>query len=244
MILSIDIGIRNLALCCVSSTDPHDITTYCVHYWDTINTLESDELQKCPAPRKDGSTCGKSCKYIHENQISCKTHFPKTVQLDPKKHTLKKKLIKDYPLSEIAKVVIIKINEIYINNKVIFDQMTDILIELQPTLNPKMKLISHIIYGKLIELYLNKTINIRFVRASQKLKAYTGPELICSLKGAYAKRKWLGIEYCKWFLENKMSSTEKEKLLPILLNSQKADDLSDCFLMSINAICGVPKKNK
>jgi hypothetical protein len=101
---------------------------------------------------------------------------------------------------------------------------------------------SHVLYGKLVELYKDTDVTIRFVRASQKLKAYTGPEIKCALKGKYAQRKWLSIQYTKWFLENKFSKEQKEKWLPVFLAHKKADDLSDCALMAINSITGIPKK--
>ena len=128
--------------------------------------------------------------------------------------------------------------EIYDQNES-FKQLTNILIELQPKCNPKMVFISHILYGKLVELYKN-TIPIRFVRASQKLHAYTGPTIECKLKGKYAQRKWLSIQYGQWFLENKVSKEQREKWLPTLIG--KLDDRHDVLLMCINAITGIPKK--
>jgi hypothetical protein len=109
-------------------------------------------------------------------------------------------------------------------------------------MNAKAVFISHLIYGKFIELYKDTNITIRFVRASQKLRAYTGPEIICKLKGKYAQRKWLSVQYTKWFLENRFSKEQKEKWLPFFLSHTKQNDLSDTALMSINAITGIPKK--
>jgi len=102
-----------------------------------------------------------------------------------------------------------------------------------------MLFISHILYGKFVELYKN-TIPIRFVRASQKLRAYTGPKIECKLKGKYDQRKWLSIQYGQWFLENKFSQEQRDKWLPTLTG--KLDDRFDVMLMCINAITGIPKK--
>ena len=104
-----------------------------------------------------------------------------------------------------------------------------------------MVFISHILYGKYIQLYKD-IIPIRFVRASQKLRAYTGPEIKCTLKGKYAQRKWLSVQYTRWFLENKFSKEQKEKWLLIFESKTVKPDLSDTFLMSINSITGIPKK--
>ena len=149
-------------------------------------------------------------------------------------------MVKDYPLQDIAINVLSTLQDIYNNNINIFKNTTQILIELQPKCNPKMLFTSHILYGKLVELYLNSSTTIKFVRASKKLNAYTGPEITCLLKGAYAKRKWLSIQYVKWFLENKFSKEQCDKWLPLLL-SQRADN-ADTALMAINAIHGIPKK--
>jgi hypothetical protein len=74
------------------------------------------------------------------------------------------------------------------------------------------------------------------------LKAYTGPEIKCKLKGAYAQRKWLSVKYCEWFLENKFTKEQRDKWLPFFSNKTKQCDMSDTALMSINAITGIPKK--
>jgi hypothetical protein len=244
MILSIDVGLRNLAFCCMSANDKQDLSTYNIELWDVFNTLDSDDYH-CEGIQKSGKICGKKCslKYttLQLNKYSCKTHFPKDIKIT-NQNIFKKKAIDSYLLQDIAKIVLDKIQEIYNNNKNIMDNVTQILIELQPKLNQKMKFTSHIIYGKLVEIYRNTNTTIRFVRASQKLKAYTGPLIECKLKGAYAKRKWLGIQYCKWFLENKFSNEQKEKWLPFFVSHTKADDISDTFLMVINGLFGIPKK--
>lgn len=250
MILAIDVGIRNLSFCIMSANDKTDLTTYKIHLWDVYDTLDSDEYI-CNGIQKSGKRkneiCGKKCgyKYSLEGNVvhCCKIHFPKTIKIG-KSNIHKVKLIKEYLLQDIAKIVLCKVQEIYNSNKVIFDKLENIIIELQPKINCSAKFISHIIYGKLVELFYNNKTTIRFVRASQKLKSYTGPEIECKLKGAYAKRKWLSIQYIKWFLENKFSKEQKDKWLPIFLSHSKRDDASDTALMVINGIFGIPKKQK
>jgi hypothetical protein len=100
------------------------------------------------------------------------------------------------------------------------------------------------LYGKLVELYSNIGVTIKFVRASQKLKAYTGPDVECKLKGGYAQRKWLSIQYTKWFLNNKFSEEQRDNWLSEFLTCEKADDRSDTLLMAINSLYGVPKTVK
>jgi hypothetical protein len=248
MILSIDIGIRNLSLCIMNATDKTDLETYKIHLWDVYDTLDSEEyfcngIQK--SGKRKGEVCGKKCgyKYILEGNViyTCKVHFPKIVKIN-KTNVHKIKLINEYLLQDIAKIVLNKLQNIYDSNKIIFDKLEHIIIELQPKVNQKMKFTSHIIYGKLVELFCNKKTTIRFVRASQKLKAYSGPLIECDKKNPYAKRKWLSIQYTKWFLQNKFNKEQKDKWLKSLLNNKKEDDMCDTFLMAINGIYGIPKK--
>lgn len=248
MILTIDIGLRNLAMCIMSAKDKSDISSYNIHLWDVFNTLDSDDYT-CNEIQKNGKVCGKKCgfKYLKDSQqtFCCKTHFPKELmtgkQID-KKYIFKKKAVNDYLLQDIAKIVLKRLQFIFDSNADLFNSVTQVLIELQPKVNQKMKFTSHILYGKFVELYGESNTTIRFVRAAQKLKAYTGPFIECNLKGSYAKRKWLSIQYTKWFLQNKFSKNECDKWLPMLETSGKKDDMCDVMLMAINGHYGIPKK--
>ena len=233
IVLSVDPGLRNLAFCIMSSD-------YKILLWETFNILDGDDY-RCQGIFKNGKLCNRKCvmKYKKENNFvyTCKTHFPKEIN-KTKINDFKKKSIDDYLLQDIANIFIKRLQEIYDQNPV-FKTLTNIYIELQPKFNPKLLFISHILYGKFIELYKD-TIPIRFVRASQKLKAYIGPPIECKLKGAYAKRKWLSVKYGQWFLENKFSKEQRDIWLPTLVG--KTDDRNDVLLMCINAITGIPKK--
>lgn len=233
--LCIDPGLRNLSIC-VMNTD------FEILLWDVYNVLDTDDY-KCQGFFKNGKLCNRKCimKYVNINNElihCCKSHFPKNIK-QTKNNNFKKKNIDQYLLQDITKAFNDRIQQIYDQND-IFKNLDSIFIELQPSRNPKMLFISHILYGKLVELYKDTNTIVRFVRASQKLKAYTGPIIECKLKGAYAKRKWLSVQYAKWFLENKFSKDQKDKWLHTLIG--KSDDRSDTLLMSINSISGIPKK--
>ena len=248
MILTIDVGLRNLAMCIMSTDNKYDMSSYIIHLWETYNTLDIDDF-KCPFLQKNGNICNKKCGFkFLQNSIqihSCKTHFPKDLIINgeiDKKYIFKKKTVNDYLLQDIAKTVLTKIQTIYDNNKHMFDNVNSVLIELQPKVNRKAIFTSHILYGKLIELYYDKPTTIKFVRASQKLKAYTGPNIECKLKSKYDQRKWLSIQYTKWFLENRFNKEQCDKWLPFVLSHKKADDICDTALMAINGLYGIPKK--
>jgi len=232
--LCVDPGIRHLSFCIMNSE-------YNILLWDTFNILDGDDYH-CESSFKNGKLCNRKCTMKYQNQnkenvYTCKTHFPKEIK-KTKLNDFKKKSIDDYLLQDIANTFIDRLQEIYDQNPV-FKTLTSILIELQPKCNPKSLFVSHILYGKFVELYKN-TIPIRFIRASQKLRAYTGPQIECKLKGKYAQRKWLSIKYGEWFLENKFSKEQRDKWKPTLIG--KLDDRMDTLLMAINAITGIPKK--
>lgn len=239
MILTVDIGIKNLALCVINFKDSKDLTSYTLPLWDTYNILnDEDDNVICGSLLKNKKFCSKksSYKYKNEGEVEtkcCKTHFPKHIKIT-NKNKIKIKKISDYLLQDIVKIFIDKIDYIYTNNIEIFNQVDEIYIELQPKINQKMKMISHILFGKFVEIYKEKKCKIRFVSAVKKLKAYKGPFIECKLKDPYKRRKWLSIEYCKWFLETKFSPEEKDKWFEFFTNHKKRDDISDAFLMAIN----------
>jgi hypothetical protein len=245
-VLSLDPGIRNLAFCIMSCTDKTDMQTYSIDLWEVYNTLDSDDYH-CESLQRSGKICAKKCSMKYKNETTmiytCKTHFPKTIT-KTNANDFSKKIVKNYLLQDIAKIVLAKMDDIYNDNKDLFDSLDSIIIELQPGFNAKMKFISHIIYGKFVEMYRDTKVPIRFVRASQKLKAYTGPEMICKLKGVYAKRKWLSIEYTKWFLQNKFSKEQCDKWLPHLKLHKTQADMSDSKLMCLNSLYGIPPKKQ
>lgn len=237
----IDVGLRNLSLCIMNSN-------YEILLWNIYDVFETCE-KTCTAKMKNDKICNKKCSYKYNNidnieSYSCKLHFPKNIKMTNKnKITLKK--IDKYLLQEIAFKFISKIEEIYNTNIDIFKSLNSIYIELQPKCNPKMLFISHILYGKLIELFKHDNTIIRFIRATQKLKSYDGPPLVCNLKGKYAQRKWYSIQYAKWFLENKINSSENEKWYPFFQDCKKKDDISDSLNFAVNILIGVcPSKLK
>lgn len=244
MIITIDVGIKNLALCAMDASVPKDIKTFKIMHWEVYNLLDDEAgSSKCCGTKKNGQTCGKKASVIVNSsggteclpRLFCKTHVPKGVSVK----AIKEKKVKDYTLQELAKIVIGETNQILGRNKELFEKASGVYVELQPKVNNKMKLISHILYGKLVEFYMGSKTIIRFVRASQKLKAYTGPVVECNLKGMYAKRKFLSVQYTWWFLKNVIGdSTEWAQKFE---SHTKKDDLGDVFLMGINALKGVKR---
>ena len=236
-ILTIDIGLKNLAMCIMSCTSRYDMLTYRIHLWDVFDTIKQEPDVTCKAFLKNGNVCNKKCKFMYTREQNtiycCKIHFPEDVV--KKENIVKKIIIKNYPTQDIIKNVLRKLTCIYNDNLNLFRQLKVICIELQPSINSSMKMVSHVIYGKLIELFSDTDCVIKFVRASRKLKTYTGPAIECKLKGKYAQRKWLSVKYTEWFLNNRFCVHEKE-WLDVLLRCNKRDDMGDTFLMAIDAL--------
>jgi len=252
MILTIDVGLKNLAMCIMSAEEANNLASYKIHLWQVFNTLEPD-IPKCHALTKAGKVCGKksTCKWQNKESeesedithYSCKPHFPKSITFNSK-HQIRHKRVDDFLLQDISRIILQKVISIYQDYRDIFTQVQKVVIELQPKVNNKMKLISHLIYGKFVELYINSTVPIRFVSASQKLKAYRGPIVTCNLKGSYAQRKYLSIQYTKWFLTDRFDTSESVKWQPHFDSHNKQDDLGDVFLMAINCLNGVTRQTK
>lgn len=69
-ILSIDVGMKNLAFCLFTINDNLEYTIDC---WDVIN-LCNDINYICCCKKKNNSPCGKSAKYCKEGKYYCKIH--------------------------------------------------------------------------------------------------------------------------------------------------------------------------
>jgi hypothetical protein len=242
-LLTIDVGLKNLAFCIMGCENKKLLNTYSIHLWEVYNLLQTD--YKCNFIQKNGKICNKKCNYKYKNSstidnsfiFTCKTHYPKDILLT-KRNIYKEKQVKNYSLQELSIIVIDKLHELFNKYKELFDKLTVIHIELQPKFNPKMKFISHVIFSKLAELLRKNEVpvNIKFVGAKFKLKTYTGPEIKCHLKGEYSKRKWLSVQYTNWFLKNEFNETQRDKWLSSLDDNHQVHDKCDTFLMCINGL--------
>lgn len=238
MILSIDPGVHNLALCIMEASNIKDFKTYKIHLLETHDILESTD-KKCNTIQKNKKICEKKCKYKYKNDsewiYTCKLHAPKKQTLKD----YKRKTINLYKLQDLVKIMIEKIEDIYKQNEEIFHMLKKVHIELQPSKNPKSKLLSHMIYGKLIDLLVikaNLPVEIKFISAKHKLNIkYNGPPIVCKLKSAYSKRKYLSVEICKWYITTQFCQEQKEKWFEIMLKG-KSDDKCDTICYCIYAI--------
>ena len=78
-ILSIDIGIKNLALCLFEKAD--DSNHFCIKTWDSINVSQQD-IYKCNFIEKN-KVCNKLAKYTKNDVCYCLKHSKKQVYQIP-----------------------------------------------------------------------------------------------------------------------------------------------------------------
>ena len=74
-ILSIDVGIKNLAFCLFEKQ--MDSTHFNITKWDTINLSQEDEIHKCLCIEKNGTICNKPAKYTLNDCYFCLKHSKK-----------------------------------------------------------------------------------------------------------------------------------------------------------------------
>jgi hypothetical protein len=213
--LSFDVGIKNLAYCCLTENKT-------IKDWGIIN-LNENPICDMTLRKK----CDKQASYsITNNTLTCNycsSHIKNKKIIKGKK----KKLNTNYDLCQLSKTCITKLRELDLSD------IKYVLIENQPALkNPTMKSIQMIIYTFfIIEGLMNDKSsieNIHMVNARNKLKVYKGDPIECNKTNKYARNKYLSIEYTK-----AMISKEEENFQELFINSKKKDDLADSYLQGI-----------
>jgi len=220
-VLSFDVGIKNLAYCLIDNTDNT------IEDWGILNI--STDPQCHHINKKNGNQCDKSSKFISEDGICvCSSHKLLKCYKDLKFKSIKKEKNPILSLgSNMVKILDTKSN---------FLDVDHVLIENQPALkNPTMKTVQMILYSYFLINGVNKTgsllNNIEMVNARNKLKVYKGPPVECKIKNKYNKTKYLGIQYCKYMINENDKIDEKYR--EFFNSSKKQDDLSDAYLQGM-----------
>lgn len=227
-IVSIDIGIKNLAYC-VMSTNPNYESGFEIHDWRVLNLLE-EEYGGCEgiikSGKNKGNMCNKQSKIKVENEdgdvnFYCSVHNPDKTKYKPR---VAKTISKYIDMQRMC----IKVHETLISNSKLFENVDEVVIEKQLSKSPKNIQMAHLVFSFFI---LNGVVNkdssikkVKFIHASNKLKVYQGPPIYCHLKDAKSRRKWLAIRHCEYILKDKKWKEYMDSL------PRKKDDLSDSFL--------------
>ena len=226
-VLGIDVGIRNLAICClgVCCTKPS------ITFWEVIDTLNTggDRLS-CQAIMKNGKVCTKHAVFkTAKPEYFCSQHARGQKQAVRMK--TRKLNVNNLTLQTIASKMLDALNVVINKHHECFNSsIKKVNIELQPRVNNKMKFISHVIFTKLLDTMYNDLGNtdvvIRFVAAKKKLR-----QVEKEGKDTYSKRKQKAIEHAKdWLCQN------DPDWIPFIDGCKKKDDAADSLLIAIDAL--------
>lgn len=253
-VLSIDVGIKNLALCLfnIESKEKYKLLD-----WSVVNLCNEVNIT---------CKCGKNANYKFDNIYSCKKHIkdhnkviiPKELELKKLKKlkiTELRNLLEDKEIifdKKQSKILLMEYLQNHLelqyfvpfSNKVNTNDLSliEIGINMREKLNELYKNIKintviienqispianrmTTLQGMLAQYFIMNNINdIHFISASNKLKDY-----VCK-KTTYSERKSKGIEICEELLINNDNFCNN---LDMFHTHKKKDDLADCFLQGI-----------
>lgn len=153
-VLSIDVGIKNLAICILETTN----YGFDIKFWDVIN-LSEEKIYKCNCNIKDKKNtkiCNKLAQYYKDDNFYCKTHLNSSNYKLPTTTITKYKSLKIDDLNVLCKEYDI---EIIKNNKQSIIQQIEEYIQkniVNPITNLRCNSINLIDIGKSIRDNLNK----------------------------------------------------------------------------------------
>jgi hypothetical protein len=208
-VMGIDTGLKNLGVCIMDESQ--------IILWDVYNLL--DEPLACSM---------EGCKFrARWKPALCGHHYK------GEKNTassLKQKKCSSYTPFQVAERVINFIDDIISKNEQVMMELDTIILELQPKINARAKMISHFIYLKVCDFIIKNNLKttVKFERASYKLKKFNGPSGP-KIPNTYANRKRRSIEYTQHVLEEHYS-----EWISFFNSLQKADDAADSFLICWN----------
>lgn len=238
-IISIDVGVKNLAVCVLSQSDRKDNTTD-IMFWKLYNVTESKSKPKVKSLpnvlkgtcqniiKRTKKQCGKQGVINSRGRAYCGTHDPSKRHTPDDTQNWCYAMLKMLP--NITDDILLTFNEKSTSSYEDIISKLEIVIEQQAMDNKKILLQSHIIFGHFVNLFDNK-VPVRFTPAYNKLLVYEGPDITCTLKTPYARRKYFAKKHTEYFLK-------KEPLFSLWIPffescKTKQDDISDAFLQGL-----------
>jgi hypothetical protein len=255
-VISIDVGIKNLALCLFNINIDNN---YSIDNWNVLNLCREQRIQ-C-------SICNKTAKYKYKLFYCCKRHIKDSgTNLIPEElelNKLKKKKIKEirdilssYNIefdTKISKVILLdkienNFNDTYVmpfNNTIKTTDMS--LIEIGINLKIELDLllkdvkIDAIIIENQISPIANRMKTLQgmiaqyFIMNDMTNICFISAsnklkDFVVDKNTTYSERKKKGIEICEEILLN---NTNLNEYVKVFEDSKKKDDLADCFLQGL-----------
>ena len=255
-VLSIDVGIKNLALCLMNVTEAKN---YSVDIWNVANLCREQKIV-C-------TTCKKTANYKYGMFYSCKKHINDSgvglIPCDLEFNKLKKGKIKDIreklikhdiqfdhkkskillldelqkefaskyiiPFNNSIKTTDLSLIEIGINLKIELDLLfKDIIIDAVIIENQISPIANRMktLQGMIAQYFIMNDVTDIHFISASNKLK----EFTSSKQTTYTERKKRGIEICEEILINNHELSEHVALFE---NSKKKDDLADCFLQGI-----------
>jgi hypothetical protein len=242
-VLSIDVGIKNLA-CCLLKREGPGFSVLSWKWYDVTQFGDSSQpggrtavraarknggsqkvAGKCVATlRRGGKQCGKNGHVGPGGKIVCGTHDSSRKHRPEDTQQWCHHLLCALP--EIAEEM---------NLSECDTGSLTVAIEQQTTQNRKMLLQGHVIYGFFVQYFQNR-VPVKFVGAYNKLLVYGGPEVDCKLKTPYARRKFLARKHAELMLSGR---EENRPWLEFFASCKaKQDDVADALLQGLFVLLG------
>lgn len=223
LVAGFDVGIKNLAFCIIDS-EKHKSGECGIVDWKCINLITNPGCNGIiKSGQKKGEECGKNCTFKFEDKHFCGTHKPE------KAKKFKPKTCKNMTAEKLLKIMFEELD-----NHPIFKEVEKVVIELQPKINPKMKVISNGLQSYFILRFQIDSQNLKIVKfssAKNKLKVYKGPQIFSPKKTGYDQRKDLAQKHTEILLEGR-----PELETYYFSHPQKKDDLADAYLHCVFAL--------
>jgi|TARA_B110000438_G_scaffold300948_1_gene354564 hypothetical protein len=252
-ILSIDVGMKNLAYCLLNYEDD-----YTIEKWDIIDLCENT-THICKGKLKNGERCSKIGKYTKKNEFYCKTHAKKYKVPPPSFSNKKIKKLKKDKLISLANVYDISFNikekKENILKHILLDLSNNYYDFVGSVLTTEMNMVSYGINLKKLfhKTFSNIDINLVIIEnqigpLALRMKTLQGmimqhfienninnvvpvnsnnklKDFLGKKKTSYAERKKESVKITRQLIQNSNWNDHFEK-------HKKKDDLADCFLQA------------
>ena len=229
LILSFDVGIKNLAYCLLEYDS--EKKTRLIKKWDIVNLSYYDtvdpEINYLLGNYKT-MKIGQLKEAMSKYQLPTDQKKPELVQTLEKYLIRKRFLKKKMSIQDTGLVMVSKLDQLSF-----LQEAELVLIENQPSLkNPIMKSVQMLLYSYFLirgMVDLQKVTDIKLISASNKLKKCNTIEKFKDRSKSYKDRKKLAVDYCYYLLEE-LEPIEQQDYFS---GNCKKDDLADCYLQAM-----------